>query len=100
MTEIPKWHLHRDYHEVEKNTSLGRLTGTGTLKAPIELQTVENFKRRIPAGHTYRCRRDYWYNGSRVTFEIIWPWDEDGDGDPDRDRILFHPANAVRSASG
>lgn len=100
MAEVV-WQLHRDELSQETNTARGVLNGRG---APgqeiITLQTVENLARRIPAGHAYRCVRDYWYGGKVPTFEIIWPWDDDHDGRPDRDRLLFHWANAVRNRGG
>lgn len=95
------WHLHRDDFHPEKNTVRGVLNGRGREdQEVIVLQTVENLKRRIPAGEDYRCAADYYHGGGYPTWEIIWPWDEDDDGDPDRDRLLFHAANAVRNRGG
>lgn len=100
MSEIV-WQLHRDDFNPEKNTVRGVLNGRGRDgQEIIVLQTVENLRRRIPAGHAYQCVADYWYGGESPTWEIIWPWDEDGDGQPDRDRLLFHWANAVRNKVG
>lgn len=95
------WQLHRDDFDFATNTVRGILNGRGRSDAEIiVLQTVENLSRRIPSGHDYTCRRDFYHGGQYEAFEIEWPWDEDGDGRPDRDRLLIHAANAVRNRGG